>query len=276
MTEEVDANPTAQLIDLRDRLRAVRTPAEAARQQIVEARNALDCTQTEFADRLNQLVEWDVTAELVTCWENEITPPGDVVMAAQSLVGAAGPSPSVERDLAGVEAVFRTLAEFMAAMPPESLFDGAQMIEAAGLSHNLLCQSYPTSKLVKLINQGGEVEALFLLPHGESIAQREEEEEFEIGRLSMLTDLNISTLVAQVRRRLDPAALPGLRIGTYDQTIRLNLIFIDDEICICQPYLHAARGVDAPTFVVRNNEQDGFYESLRSCYRWLRSKADFR
>ena len=276
MTEETDANPTAKLIDLRDKLRAVASPAEAARQQIVEARHVLDCTQAEFADRLNQLVDWDVTAELVTCWENEITPPGDVVMAAQSLVGTAGPSPSVERDLAGVEAVFRTRSEFMAAMPPESLFDNAQVIEAAGLSHNLLCQHYPTSKLVKLLTRGAEVEILFLEPNGEAIAQREEEEQFEIGRLSMLTDLNISTLVTQVRRKLDPGALPRLRIGTYDQTIRLNLIFLDDEVCICQPYLHAARGVDAPTLIIRNTEQDGVYESLRSCYRWLRSNANFR
>jgi hypothetical protein len=164
----------------------------------------------------------------------------------------------------------------MAAMPPEGLFDDARTIEAAGLSHNLLCQHYPTSKLVKLLDQGGEVEILFLQPGGESIAQREEEEGFEIGRLSTLTDLNISTVVSQVRLRLDPAALPRLRIGTYDQTIRLSLIFINDEVCICQPYLHAARGVDTPTLIVRNSEHDGVYASLRNCYRWLRSEASFR
>lgn len=117
---------------------------------------------------------------------------------------------------------------------------------------------------------------LFLKPHGESIAQREEEERFSIGTLSRLTELNIDTMLTQVRPNLDPSALPRLKIGTYDQTIRLNLTFLDNEICVCQPYLHAVRGVDTPALIVRNNEHDGVYESLRACYRWLRSNADFR
>ena len=37
-----------------------------------------------------------------------------------------------------------------------------------------------------------------------------------------------------------------------------------------------AAGVDTPTLIVRNTEQDGVYESLRSCYRWLRADAQFR
>jgi len=265
----------ARLIDLRPRLPGTSNPAEAARHQIVKVRQSLGEDHEQFANRLNQAVEWEVTPELVSCWETEITPPGDVVIAAQSFVRDGEAPSSVERDLAGVEAVFRNRSEFMVAMPPESLFDGVELVEAAGLSHNLLCQHYPTPKLRSLLDRGAEIEAMFLQPYGEAIAQREEEEGFAIGNLSTLTELNVNTLLTQVRTQLEPSALPRLRIGTYDQTLRLNMIFLDDQVCICQPYLHAIRGLDTPTFVVRNSEQDGVYESLRSCYRWLRSSARF-
>jgi hypothetical protein len=84
-----------------------------------------------------------------------------------------------------------------------------------------------------------------------AIRTREREEQFPAGHLSALTDLNIQGLVSRVRDKLDKDARQRLEIGTYNQTIRFNVTLVDNELCIAQPYLPQARGVDSPTLVVR-------------------------
>jgi Domain of unknown function (DUF5919) len=42
-----------------------------------------------------------------------------------------------------------------------------------------------------------------------------------------------------------------LEIGIYDETIRFNIIVIDEQLAIVQPYLPGLRGIDSPTFVVQ-------------------------
>lgn len=269
----------AKVLDLRDRVRANADVAQMARLEVAHARQAAACTEADFASQLSQYVDWDVTAELVTCWETDITPPGDILMAVRLFVDPesinlqALTNPS---DLAGITAAFATRSDFLSTASIEKLFDDANRIEAAGLSHNLICQQYPTIKLINLLKTGTSIECLFLAPRGESIAQREEEEGYPSGSLTSLTELNISTLVTQVRAGLDHESSPRLKIGTYDETIRFNLIFLDDSVCIAQPYLHGVRGLETPTLMVSKTKDGGIYESLRACYDWLRARADYQ
>lgn len=58
------------------------------------------------------------------------------------------------------------------------------------------------------------------------------------------------TLQERVRDRLTPDAQSRFQIASYDETIRFNIILIDDLIGIVQPYLPSQRGVDSPTFVL--------------------------
>lgn len=268
----------AKVLDLRERVRANADVAQMARLEVAHARQTLACTETDFATQLSQYVDWEVTAELVTCWEDDITPPGDILMAIRLLVDPESVNPELVNDpknLAGIEAAFATRSDFMANVSIDELFDDATRIEAAGLSLNLICQQYPTIKLINLLKTGTTIETLFLEPKGESIAQREEEEGYPSGSLTSLTELNISTLVTQVRAGLDHESLPRLKIGTYDQNIRFNLIFLDDTTCIAQPYLHGVRGLETPTLIVTKGDSDGMYQSLRGCYDWLRARSDY-
>jgi hypothetical protein len=255
-----------------------------ARTQVAAARERLGLSPAEFAAVLTPLLGWEPTPGVVTRWEVDATPPGDVLLAA-GLVSEASPLSNDGADgdnllhqllgnrYADVEAVFPTRAEFMAAMPPQSLFADASTIEAAGLSLNLLCQSYADHDLRALIEGGTTVRCLFLAPYGQAIAAREREESHIEGHLSALTEINRQVLVQRVRERLTNEARERLEVATYDETIRFNILLLNDEIGVVQPYLSTARGVESPTFLLRRRERRGLYDVFEEMLGWLSQRS---
>lgn len=67
------------------------------------------------------------------------------------------------------------------------------------------------------------------------------------GTLCELTRINIRSLQDRVRGQLPDDARSRLEIATYDETIRFNIVLVDDRIGTIQPYLPATRGIDSPT-----------------------------
>jgi hypothetical protein len=155
-----------------------------------------------------------------------------------------------------VSAVYATRSEFVSNMPVHTIFDPAGQIRACGLSLNLICQQYAGQKLIQLAESGTTIQCLFLDPAGAAIAAREHEENYPPGRLSDLTKLNIEIFQDTVRDRLTPEARQRFHLAVYDQTIRFNIILIDDQVGIVQPYLPAVRGIDSPTFVLHRRWKD--------------------
>lgn len=171
---------------------------------------------------------------------------------------------------ADVEAVFPRRSGFMSAMPPQSLLAGATAIEAAGLSLNLLVQQYPDAELRALVEAGAEVHCLFLAPYGTAIAAREREEGYPEGHLSALTKVNIQILVQKVRERLRADARERLRVASYDEAVRFNILLINHELAVVQPYLPTARGVESPTLLIRRRpRQRGLYDVFDQVFGWL-------
>jgi Domain of unknown function (DUF5919) len=251
-----------------------------ARQQVASSRLRLELTTAEFADVLAPLLGWAPSAEMIESWETSVVPPGDVVLAAGLAAQAAPRELSdwadtgvldqlVGRRFADVEAVYATRSEFTSRVPPHTLFDGASEIRAAGLSLNLINQQYASDSLASVIRAGGSVQCLFLDPSGEAIQDREREEGFQPGRLSSLTELNMQTLIDRVRDQLPTADRDRLAIATYDQVIRYNITLIDGTFGVVQPYLHAARGVEAPTIVLRRRGTTGLYPVFEKTFNWL-------
>jgi hypothetical protein len=159
-----------------------------------------------------------------------------------------------------VTAVYSTRGEFMSAVSPKVLFDGARSVRAVGLSLNLLCQHYPDQSLYKLVDSGASLCCLFLDPAGEAIKAREREEGHDPGSLSVLTEFNIQ-LMRRVRDKLPDDKRGDLTLATYDETVRNNIIFVNDDLCVAQPYLNHSRGVDSPTFVIERRAADrGLYQ----------------
>ncbi len=78
-----------------------------------------------------------------------------------------------------------------------------------------------------------------------------------------------------MKDRLSPDSRSNLDVAVYDEIIRFNLVFVDEDMCIAQPYLPEARGVDSPTFVIRRQWPDsGLYPAFESIFRalWERSR----
>jgi hypothetical protein len=253
--------------------------AGLARSQVASARERLGMTPAEFAAVLTPLLDWEPSAGVVVRWETEATPPGDVLLAA-SIVSQAQPLAELDPgDLvhqlvgnryADVEAVFATRSDFMSALPPQSLFARATSIRAAGLSLNLLVQQYADADLRALIEAGATVHCLFLAPYGSAIAAREREEGYPEGQLSALTQVNQQILVQKVRERLPAAARDRLLVATYDETIRFNIMLVNDVQGVVQPYLSTARGVESPTFLLRRRpRRRGLYDVFEQTFEWL-------
>jgi hypothetical protein len=271
----------SNVVDLGSRASYRPDMAALARAQVSDARERLGLTTEEFAAVLKPLLGWDPSPGVIAKWETEATPPGDVLIAA-TIVTRATPFSADELDgddlmhqllgnrFADVEAVFPTRSEFMSAMPPQALLAEATTIDAAGLSLNLLCQQYADQDLRALIDGGATARCLFLAPYGTAIAAREQEESYPPGHLSALTEMNRQILLQRVREQLPQPARERLWIATYDETIRFNILLVNHEIAVVQPYLPTARGVESPTFVLRRRRQrPGLYAVFEQAFEWL-------
>lgn len=191
--------------------------------------------------------EWTVS-ELFDEWSGD---PDDLVRIS-TLASAA--DAVVAPTMADVEAVYATRLHFMRAMPPEVLLgEASSSIDMAGLSLNMLCQQYADSDIVALLERGVVIRCLFLDPDGAGIADREREEGHPAGLLVSLTDTNIRTLSRIRDKAISAGAAGSLDIRVYDTTIRFNIMLVDNDVVVLQPYMPAARGVESPTFVARNS-----------------------
>jgi hypothetical protein len=194
---------------------------------------------------------------------------------------AIDPLPAVDLDelladrFSDVTAVYATRSEFISKMPAHTLFDHAISIRACGLSLNVLCQQYSEESLRRLAEGGTQIQCLFLDPDGSAIQAREKEEKYRRGTLSDLTRINIRSMEDRVRDLLSDEARARLELATYDETIRFNIIIIDERMAIVQPYMPALRGIDSPTFVLdRKWENRGLFPMFEAVLSslWTRAK----
>jgi hypothetical protein len=206
---------------------------------------------------------------LAPCPDRAVPAPERAAPGTTAAAARSAPPPS----MAGVVAAFASRTEFAAKVDPISLFDSARRVRAAGLSLNLICQQVPDQYLRQWLTEDGELSCLFLDPDGEAIQAREKEEDHLPGNLSALTRLNIDIL-ARVRDRLPEGAGQRLRLAVYDETIRFNLILSGDRICVAQPYLPRARGVDSPTMLIQaTSAPGGLFPVFEQVYEALAERS---
>ena len=219
-----------------------------------------------LVERMEPYVNRQYDEDSVSAWVNGRTvPPADALLAAAKATDLsldewldddpadAANFPSLRNRHADVSHVFATRGEFTSRIPLHRLLDNARRVDASGLSLNLLCQQYSTTSLRRLLDRGCVLRCLFLAPRSKAMVARELEEGYREGDLSALTQLNIDILVA-LRRSLGDDLQHQLEIATYDQTMRFNLLLIDQRIGIVQPYLPVMRGLDSPTLVLRHRD----------------------
>ena len=276
------ADKSGEVIDLHSRTSYQPDMAALARSHLINARTRMGMTTAEFAEVLKPLLPSSPpTAGLIENWETTSIPPGDVLVAVGVIARTTPISADSEgsedllnqvfgKRFADVAAVFTTRSELYSQLPPTELFDGAVTIDAAGLSLNMVCQQFPDDQLRQLVDQGTTMRCLFLAPRGQSIGEREREENLPAGHLSALTEINIQILSERVRNRLPSEAQERLQLATYEETIRFNIVIVDQKVAIAQPYFPVRRGVESPTFVVRRQATSpGLYPFFESTFEWL-------
>lgn len=264
-------------------LRMAQRLTGASQTQIGMSTGLSQAQVSEIMSRKRQVTTIDVMARIVVGLD--IPDPARTVLLlgdrsyAESYTSAA-PAPVAQPDVpdvfpyADVSAIYATRSEFMAGLPPRAMLESAQSVDAVGLSLNLICQHYADNELLNLLNAGTRMRCLFLDPAGEATKLREREEGYLPGHLASLTDLNIGNLVRRVRDRLNPEAKQNLEIGVYDETVRFNVMIVDDELCVAQPYLHDIRGIESPTFVIRRQSPEaGLFPVFQHFFTHLWERA---
>jgi Domain of unknown function (DUF5919) len=227
---------------------------------------------TDHCRVLEHMLAGYSVAQLFKPCPNDIPPPARIS-------ATASPSPSEPPRLisatgtADIAAVFASRSDFAAKIESQALLDGATRIRAAGLSLNLICQQLPDQQLLRLLGGGTELSCLFLDPAGEAMAFREREEEYAPGFLASLTSFNIQVL-CRLRDRLPADAHDRVRLAVYDETIRFNILLVDDDTCVVQPYLPHARGIDSPTLMLRRDDKPGgMYPIFEQVYEAIAERS---
>lgn len=88
--------------------------------------------------------------------------------------------------------------------------------------------------------------------------------------LAALTELNIQSVQQRVRARLSADCSGGIELRAYDETTRFNLVLIDRERYVMQPYLPETRGVDSPTFLIhRTSATVGLFPTFEQVFTSL-------
>jgi hypothetical protein len=85
--------------------------------------------------------------------------------------------------------------------------------------------------------------------------------------------VNIDSL-RRVRGKLSDEAKDRLKIHVYDEVLRFNIMIIDDDTCIVQPYMPEARGVESPTLIMeRQSMGGGLFDTFEQVFTttWERS-----
>lgn len=175
---------------------------------------------------------------------------------------------------ADLTAAYVGRAEFMSDSPLFELMESASLVRASGISLNMLTQHYPEANIRRLAENGTRFELIFLNPSSEAMGLREREEGYSVGSLGVLTEMNIKIMRERVRDQLEVSIRDRFTIALSDDIVRFNIILIDDQFGVFQPYLPAARGVDSPTFVMEATAPNaGFFYVFNQVFTSLWSRA---
>lgn len=175
--------------------------------------------------------------------------------------------------ISDIERVFPRRADFLESSSPQELFRDARTIDLAGISLNILCQQCSDSEVLRMMKEGTSMRCLFLDPDGPSIQARELEESHTPGALTSLTRLNIHML-QRVRSKWNSTMGGNIAIRIYDAPARFNICIVDSEVCVMQPYLPFARGLESPTFVARQSGSRGIFQTFSEVFEemWREGK----
>lgn len=194
---------------------------------------------------LERMLPGWTAAAMFTDWtgeSDELRPDDEEPVAEPPADAAAGPATVALR---GLTTVFTSAPEFADQLPPEALFDNASSVFALGSSLDLLVRKYPRFKLAALLRRA-RVRLLFLDPHG-----------IAAGSAAGSRAAAGIDVVQRLRLDLDPASDQRVDVRVADEPMPCELTLLNNVMCVLQPSLPPADGVDPPAFVMTRTDDDG-------------------
>ncbi len=148
----------------------------------------------------------------------------------------------------------------------------ARKIECVGISNNEMTMNMDESVLRHALDNGTEIELLFLNPKSKYCRFRENEEKQEKNTIKNHTEASLSFI-----RRLKKSAAAGnyknLRIYLYDAMPRMNMIFIDGEHLLLQYYANTVPGASNPCFYIKKLTDGQLFDFYYNQYTLIRNSS---
>ena len=153
----------------------------------------------------------------------------------------------------------------------EALVAAAKNIRAIGISNTEMTVRINPNAIQNCIENGGQVELVFLDPDGEYNALREKEEGLRPGKIRNITNVNIDNALDMKYSLGDKK--DRYRLFKYNEQPRMNMIFLDDYLFL-QYYANNVPGLKNPSFFIERQKVSPIFEFCEQEYNYLRSGAE--
>ncbi|MBO5942773.1 MAG: hypothetical protein J6Q63_05735 [Bacteroidales bacterium] len=147
----------------------------------------------------------------------------------------------------------------------------AKSIRCLGISNTEMTVRIDPEAIRFALNNGADIEILFLDPVSEYTSQREKEEGTRDNKIKTITINNIEA-ANDLKDDLPDNFKGFYRLYLYDALPRMNLIIIDDTI-ILQYYANKVAGMSNPCFLIKRQNESPLYEFCVKTYESIKNTA---
>lgn len=212
--------------------------------QVAGARRRLGMTGAEFAEYLSAEVGYPLTAGHVAHWEDEDSPPGEVLLAAAAAVGGALEFPASEGPRGDRVHPYSGRGLISRDQWNAIISGAARHLWLYGMAE----QGYANDDavpgiLAEAARAGCDIRVLLLDPDSPAAGAVSEDEGTPPGTLPA----RIRAALAEFTAMRD--ATPGIRIRVYDTYPTASIVRGDGEMLVT-PYLRYFFGANSPTFAL--------------------------
>lgn len=146
----------------------------------------------------------------------------------------------------------------------------ARKIECLGISNNEMTLNMDADILRNALENGTEIELLFLDPRSRFVRFREKEEKQDKNTIKNNTETTLS-FIRRMKKSATSGSFTNLKIYTYDGLPRMNMIFIDETHLLLQYYANSVPGASNPCFYIKRQGDDQLYDFYHKQYEQIKN-----
>ena len=146
----------------------------------------------------------------------------------------------------------------------------AKKIECLGISNNEMTLNMDADVLRNALENGTEIELLFLDPKSKFVRFREKEEKQDKNTIKNNTEATLS-FIRRMKKSASSGTFSNLKIFTYDGLPRMNMIFIDETHLLLQYYANSVPGASNPCFYIKRQGENQLFDFYHKQYEQIRN-----